>query len=101
MTLSLYGHSFELRYGYYEESDRQWGEPVVIYPDLKTTPLYSEDGYPLVTAVQSPCEQYTAVGHPPDDCCSDCVYYMDSKKEIELCLCEARRIKTGLGGDTT
>lgn len=105
MVIESHGHSFELKYGYYEETDREYGEPVVIYPDLKNSPIYTKDGFPLVTAVQIPCKYYTvAEGHAPEDCCSDCIYYKDSKKEIDICLCEKKRklrqvITTHMGGD--
>ena len=105
MVINSYGHTFELRYGFYEESDREYGEPVAIYPDLKKNPIYTKDGYPLVTAVQIPCEHYkVSQGHAPEECCSDCIYYKDSKKEIDICLCEKKRllkqtINTQVGGD--
>ncbi len=106
MQLEIHGYLFELRYGYYEESDRKNGEPVVIYPDFINNPLYNARGYPLVTAVQIPCEHYTVErGSPPEDCCSDCIYYKNSKNEIDICLCEKRRaenisVHNDSGGDT-
>ncbi len=105
MVINSHGHTFELKYGYYEETDREYGEPVVIYPDLKNSPIFTKDGYSLVTAVQVPCEYYEVQqGHLPEECCSDCIYYKDSKKEIDICLCEKRRkrkqmIQTRVGGD--
>ncbi len=105
MSINSHGHTFELVYGYYEETDREHGEPVVIYPDLKNSPIFTKDGQPLVTAVQVPCEYYEVEhGHPPEECCSDCIYYKDRKKEIDVCLCEKKRklikeTKTQVGGD--
>ncbi len=105
MVINSHGHTFELVYGYYEETDREYGEPVVIYPDLKNSPIFTKDGHPLVTAVQVPCEYYEAEqDHPPEECCSDCIYYKDSKKEIDICLCEKKQklikeTKTQIGGD--
>ncbi len=105
MVINSHGHTFELKYGYYEETDREYGEPVVIYPDLKNSLIYTKDGYPLVTAVQVPCEHYEIEqGHLPEECCSDCIYYIDSKNEIDVCLCEKKRkpivaTKTQAGGD--
>ena len=40
-VLEVYGHTFELRYGYYEERERARGEPIPIYPDFKKHPLYT------------------------------------------------------------
>lgn len=105
MVIDSHGHTFELIYGYYEETDRARGEPVVIYPDLKNSPIFTKEGYPLVTAVQIPCEHYKVEqGHTPEECCSDCIYYSDSKKEIDICLCKKKRkqteaIETRVGGD--
>ncbi len=106
MKLSLYGHTFELRYGFYEEADREYGEPVVIYPDFSNNPIFTKDGYPLVTAIQAPCEHYTVhEGSAPEECCSDCIHYKNGKNEIDICLCEERRktenaILTKAGGNT-
>ena len=93
MVINCYGYTFEIRYGYYKESDRKIGEPVVIYPDLKNNLVYNKNGYPLVTAVQIPCEHYQVKqGDIPEECCSDCIYYKNPKKEIDICLCENNRI---------
>lgn len=92
MEVNRYGYTFELRYGYYEETDRKCGEPVAIYPDLKNNPIYTAEGYRLVTAVQTPCEYYNVAGDfIPEECCGDCIYYNDSKNEIDICLCEINR----------
>ncbi len=105
MVIHSHGHTFQLIYGYYEETDREYGEPVVIYPDLKNDPIFTKDGYPFVTAVQVPCEHYKVEeGRIPEECCSDCIYYKDSKSEIDICLCEKNRkrialTKTRAGGD--
>ncbi len=91
-TIVAHGHTFQLRYGYYEESDRVLQEPVVLYPDLKTDPVFSPDGRPLVTAVQAPCEHYAVAGNGDSEgCCGDCIYYPNVREEISLCYCERRR----------
>ena len=90
-TVSCYGYSFELRYGYYEETDRATGEPVIIYPDLQNNRFFDDRGNPLVTAIQSSCEFYEATDKTqPEECCSDCIFYSDSKNEIDVCLCPER-----------
>lgn len=92
LNVTVENYTFELRYGYYEETDRLRGEPVPIYPDLKSNPLYTGDGQPIVTAVQVPCEYYkTPEGFENEDCCSNCIYYPDIKDEIGICQCEKRR----------
>lgn len=93
LVVSVEGYTFELRYGYYEESDRVMGEPVPIYPDLKNNPIYTKDGRPIVTAVQVPCENYEVPeGYEREDCCSNCIYYPNMRDEISICQCERRRV---------
>lgn len=83
------GHRFELRYGYYEEFEKESGEPIVIYPDLFNNPLYNEDDYLIVTAIQDPCEYYLAFDtDTTDGCCGDCKYYSDPRQTIGICKCE-------------
>ena len=92
--VSAGGHTFELRYGYYEDYERRGGEPVVIYPDLKESPLYSSDGYKIVTAVQDTCKMFAPRGDVDEDAvCSDCMYYRGSKNCIDICTCERNRKK--------
>ena len=78
-VLEIHGHRIELRYGYYEEHERARGEPIPIYPDLKKHPIYTNEGYPIVTQMQELCEQ----GDSPyeDGCCFDCQFF---KKEYDL-----------------
>ena len=98
MSLTLHGYTFDLRYGYYEEKDRNCGEPVVIYPDLKSRPLYDSEGFLLVTAIQEPCEFYMAADEEQNEhCCSDCIYYPNSRDEISVCICQARRKRINNG----
>lgn len=90
VTIGL--HSFELRYGYCDERDRATGEPYILYPNLRSEPLYTEDGYRIVTALQKNCKHYA----PPDgqeweDCCYTCCFYPDQHSEIGICSCEQMR----------
>ncbi len=88
-TIIVGGHSFELRYGYYEEFEKESGEPIVIYPDLLNNPLYDENDYQIVTAIQVPCEYYLAFDTDSlDGCCGDCTYYSDPYQAIGICKCE-------------
>ena len=90
--VSLGGHHFELCYGYYEDYERRGGEPVVIYPDLKSNPLYTSDGYLIVTAVQDTCKMFSPRGDVDEDAvCSDCIYYGGSKTCIDICNCDNNR----------
>lgn len=85
-------HSFELRYGYCDERDRVTGEPYILYPDLLSHPLYTEDGYRIVAALQSICEHYAfPVGRERENCCYTCSFYPDQQSEIGICRCEKMR----------
>ena len=89
--LTVGGHDFQMRYGYYEECDRMQCQPVVIWPDLSDGQKRSEDGYPLVTQVQDPCEHYTPTAGSQDYWCGDCIYYTGQHREIGICRCEHRK----------
>ena len=96
LEITIDGHRFELRYGHYEESDRIKGDPVPIYPDLKKQPVYTKDGKPLVTAIQTPCAYYDVVpGHEDEEYCCNCIYYSNIKDEISICECKKRRLPEG------
>lgn len=85
-------HSFELRYGYCDKRDRAAGEPYILYPDLRSFPHYTEEGYRIVTALQSVCQHYTLPdGREWEDCCYTCDFYPDQKAEIGICRCEQMR----------
>lgn len=91
-VVSIGGYTFELRYGYYEECDRQSGEPFVLYPDLKTNPLFTEEGNRIVSAIQSICEHYAIPeGRGKEDCCYTCAYYSNRTDDIGICRCERMR----------
>lgn len=90
--VSIGSHAFELRYGYCDERDRATGEPYILYPDLLSKPLYTEDGYRIVAALQSICPHYMPPkGQERENCCYTCCYYPDQKSEIGICRCEQMR----------
>lgn len=90
-TVILHGATFELRYGYYEDFEREsaFGEPIPIYPDFLKNPQYTDDGYPFVTEMQSLCEHGNS--EYSDGCCSDCFHYLNGDELIGICKCEKRR----------
>lgn len=90
--VTIGSHRFELRYGYCDEQDRSSGEPYILYPDLLSQPLYTEDGYRIVAALQSVCEHYAFPdGREREDCCYTCEFYPDQRSEIGVCGCEKMR----------
>ncbi len=85
------GKTFEIRYGYYEEIDRQY-EPVAIYPDFLQEPMYTGDGIPFATQMQDVCPHYS--GSEPDDCCGGCDHFQKDTDLFGLCTCKLRRNET-------
>jgi len=89
----VYGHRFEIRYGYYEEYERGRIEPLPIYPLFRETPAYSPEGYPLATKMQEPCEDYILKKEGIDnERCADCIYFHNEGKNIiGICKCEKKQ----------
>ena len=83
-TVELYGHQIELRYGYYEEYERKRGEPIPIYPDLKSSPIYTEEGVPIVTQMQDLCEY--GKSRFSDGCCAECEYFRQCEEMFGICM---------------
>lgn len=87
-VMEVGGRSFEIRYGFYEESDRYNGfaEPMEIYPDFRKEPQYTAEGVPFATAMQEPCGHYDGAAEP-DSTCADCRYYRQGEELLGLCEC--------------
>ncbi len=86
--IQIGNHVFELKYGYYTESDRILGEPVVLYPDLKRQLLHDHNGKRIVTAIQDPCRHYlSSAGKASEECCCDCEHYRYCGDDIGICAC--------------
>ena len=80
---------FELYYGYYEDYEKHAGEPVPIYPDFLLTPVFTDDGMPLVTQMQALCEHGDS--RFDDGLCVDCRYFVHGDDLIGICSCEEKR----------
>ncbi len=84
--LTVGGHEFVLRYGYYDEHDRQHTSPVVVYPDFGEHPRHSPEGFPLVTQIQDPCPYYRTAEGREERWCGDCLWFSGEHREIGVCL---------------
>lgn len=94
-VIHIDGHLFELRYGYHADFEREHCHPVVLFPDLVSTPVFTRDGRPIVTAIQEPCRYYTVPeGQPPEQWCADCIYFPGVHQEMGICSCEMLRQQT-------
>lgn len=86
--IKLFGKTFEIRYGYYEERDRHnlYAEPMEIYPDFIEDPLYTEDGIPFVTAIQNPCDHFEGK-KDENSTCEECRFYQHGEELLGICTC--------------
>ena len=91
-NIELHGAVFEIRYGYYEDIDRKY-DPVEIYPDFIKNPVYTNEGYPFITLMQSPCEHFEITGNNSDADCGSCKYMERGDELIALCKCPKRKLE--------
>ncbi len=93
-VITAYGKTFEIRYGYYEESDRyaQRAEPMEIYPNFIDDPQFTDEGIPFATAMQVTCEHYQGKVYE-DSVCDNCIFYKPCDELLGVCRCKARRKK--------
>ncbi len=92
--IELWGRTFTLYYGYYEECDRQnpLCEPIVIYPDFLRDPIYTDDGEPFVTMVQDACGSFNGkTKRTPDTTCAECSCFHPGEDWFGICLCRLRK----------
>ena len=88
--VTTFGKTFELKYGYYGERDRQnpLCEPAVIYPDFASEPLYTDDSEPFVTMMQDACANYEGESNKtPDTTCAECKYLKRGEEWFGVCTC--------------
>lgn len=97
-VVTTFGKTFELRYGYYGEQDRQnpLCIPAVIYPDFTSKPLYTDDGKPFVTMMQDACKSYRGeVKRTADTTCTECKYFQRGEEWFGICKCPKNRKPDG------
>ena len=78
---------FEIKYGYYDEKDRysKYNEPIPIFPDFINEPVYTKEGYPLITKMQDRCKFF--IGENGVDECYGCKYFKETEDFIGICKC--------------
>lgn len=86
--IKLYGKTFEIRYGFYEECDRhnRYAEPVEIYPDFIKKPQYTKEGQPFITAIQTPCKYFDGK-KDENSTCEECSHYKHCEELLAICTC--------------
>ena len=87
-SLTVFGKTFHLYYGYYDEQDRRssYREPIPLYPDFTKNPRYTDAGEPFVTQMQDPCPCFE--GDASEDGCYACRYYRQGDDLIGACTCD-------------
>lgn len=86
--LNILDKVFEIRYGYYEDYEREnpFIDPIPIYPDFKEVPEYTNEGIPFVTKMQDICKHYKG-RHTAEADCGECDHYRHCDELIGICLC--------------
>ena len=97
-TLYIKGTKFDLYYGYYEDIDRQYNEPDVIYPDFLKKPQFTEDGFPFSTLMQDACEHFDGIRSPESDC-SQCKHFIRCEDFIGICTHRLKRKSYTIQGE--
>ncbi len=93
MVISVRDKSFEIKYGYYEDFERECQEPIPIFPDLAKCPVYTECGYKIVTQVQMPCEYFKLKSEQfSEEWCGSCKHFEDEHSMISVCTCQRNNI---------
>ena len=90
-VITLHGKTFEIRYGYYEEFEKEFGEPIPIYPDFLKFPSYTDNGSPFVTQMQDICQH--GESRFREGFCADCQYYQHGDDMIGICTHPANQRK--------
>ena len=84
-TVTTFGKSFELRYGYYEDID-VGGEPDIIYPDFQGSPVYTDSGEPFVTMMQDACGLFRGkLPRGEDSTCAECDSFCRGEEFFGIC----------------
>ncbi len=87
--INLYGRVFEIKYGYYEECDRQNPivRPMPIYPDFVKEPIFTQEGFRFTTKMQDVCQYYKGKDIV-DKGCAECEHYRHGAELIGICGCK-------------
>lgn len=84
--------TFEIRYGYHAENERGRVDPLPIFPDMVSVPVYTKNGIPVTACVQAPCRHYRPRNPDhPEEWCGDCLHYGGKREKMARCLCPERR----------
>lgn len=90
-TVVIGGVTFEIRYGYTSEEERERWDPAPVYPDFAASPMCTADGYPFATVYQDGCSHfYPNPMTTGEKWCSDCKHFEKCEEYIGICRCEKK-----------
>ena len=87
--INIQGRVFELKYGFYEEYEKDSSDPIPIYPDFLANPEYTDEGIPFVSGIQTACGGFD--GKDRELGCYGCKYFSEYEDLIGLCRLESNR----------
>lgn len=92
--LDIFGKTFEIFYGYYEDREREDPtiDPMPVYPDFLKEPQYTADGLPFVTKMQDACSHYNGKNTSCNEC-AECSFYRHGDDFIGVCACTENRLQ--------
>lgn len=97
-VIRIAGNTFPIYYGYYEDFEREHHEPMPIYPDFIKDPRYTENGMPIVTAMQDACPHH--IGLSGAETCHECAHFQQMEDLMGVCRCiQNRNEKVIQGGE--
>lgn len=94
--VTLFGQTFRLHYGYYEDFERRedGNEPIPIYPDFIKNPQFTSEGFPFATAMQDICEHYS--GRESGDSCIECTHFGPCEELFGICKCDLKKLQKSI-----
>ncbi len=91
--LLIHGREFPIRYGYYSADERDCWELTPIFPDFLKEPMYTDEGFPFVTADQDTCPHFKPKQYVSgENWCNDCVHFSLKEELIGICICKRKQI---------
>lgn len=77
--------TFEIKYGYYDEQDRysKYNDPIPIYPNFIESPIYTKEGFLIVTQMQNQCKNHT--GNKDMESCYGCIFFQEVEELFGIC----------------
>lgn len=87
--VNISGRIFRIFYGYYEDFERAWHDPMPVYLDFLRDPVYTKEGQPIVTGMQDICCSYN--GSENGDSCITCDHFSPQEDLFGLCTCPQKK----------